>query len=177
MASPYQPSLLRLVHGLTGLGVLGAWISGLLSYSAYDGRWGKLPVQPPGDWIEWHGHLGLVMLVPAIALALYSFSLGRRRLGLASNAMPLIALAICLVSGLFMEGEWLEEGHLQATVYSLHLTGWLLLSLSLLAHLAGQLRRGGWPLAGSIVSLAVRPGDSPAAWPAQVWTYLRRTRS
>ena len=91
--------------------------------------------------------------------------------------MPLIALAICLVSGLFMEGEWLEEGHLQATVYSLHLTGWLLLSLSLLAHLAGQLRRGGWPLAGSIVSLAVRPGDSPAAWPAQVWTYLRRTRS
>ena len=177
MASPYQPSLRRLVHGLTGLGVLGAWISGLLSYSAYDGRWGKLPVQPPGDWIEWHGHLGLVMLVPAIALALYSFSLGRRRLGLASNAMPLIALAICLVSGLFMEGEWLEEGHLQATVYSLHLTGWLLLSLSLLAHLAGQLRRGGWPLAGSIVSLAVRPGDSPAAWPAQVWTYLRRTRS
>jgi Kef-type K+ transport system membrane component KefB len=88
MASPYQPSLLRLVHGLTSLGVLGAWVSGVLIYSAYDGRWGKLPIRPPGDWIEWHGHLGLVLLVPAIGLALYSFSLGRQRLGRASNAMP-----------------------------------------------------------------------------------------
>jgi hypothetical protein len=114
--------------------------------------------------------------VPAIGLALYSFSLGRQRLGRASNALPLIALAIALVSGLFMEGDWLEEGQLQATVYSLHLTGWLLLSLSLVAHLAGLLRRGGWPLAGSIVSLAVRPGDGPTAWPAQLWTYLRRSR-
>jgi hypothetical protein len=90
--------------------------------------------------------------------------------------MPLFALALTLVSGVFMEGDWLEEGHLQATVYSLHLTGWLLLSLSLVAHLAGLLRRGGWPLAGSIVSLAVRPGDGPTAWPAQLWTYLRRSR-
>jgi hypothetical protein len=116
------------------------------------------------------------MLVPAIGLALYSFSLGRQRLGRASNAMPLIALAIALVSGVFMEGDWLEEGQLQDTVYSLHLTGWLLLSLSLVAHLAGLLRRGGWPLAGSIVSLAVRRGDGPGAWPGQLWTYLRRSR-
>jgi Kef-type K+ transport system membrane component KefB len=147
MASPYQPSLLRLVHGLTSLGVLGAWVSGVLIYSAYDGRWGKLPFQPPGDWIEWHGQLGLLLLVPAIGLALYSFSLGRQRLGRASNAMPLIALVISLVSGLFMEGEWLEERQLQATVYSLHLMGWLLLSLSLVAHLVGLVHRTGKPVA------------------------------
>ena len=176
MASPYQPSLLRLVHGGTGIGVLGAWVSGVLIYSAYDGRWGKLPFQPAGDWIEWHGYLGLVLLLPAIGLALYSVSLGRQRLGRASNAMPLIALALTLVSGVFMEGDWLEGGHLQATVYSLHLTGWFLLSLSLLAHLAGLLRRGGWPLAGSILSLAVRRGDGPGAWPSQLGSYLRRAR-
>ena len=145
MASPYQPSLLRLLHGFTSFGVLGAWVSGVLIYSAYDGRWGKLPIQPPGDWIEWHGYLGLVLLVPAIGLALYSFSLGRQRLGRASNALPLIALALALVSGLLMEGDWLEEGQLQATVYSLHLTGWLLLSVSVVAHVAGLVRRGGWP--------------------------------
>ncbi len=176
MASPYQPSLLRLVHGGTGIGVLGAWVSGVLIYSAYDGRWGKLPFQPAGDLIEWHGYLGLVLLLPAIGLALYSVSLGRQRLGRASNAMPLIALALSLVSGVFMEGDWLEEGHLQATVYSLHLTGWFLLSLSLLVHLAGLLRRGGWPLAGSILSLAVRRGDGPGAWPSQLGSYLRRAR-
>jgi len=44
------------------------------------------------------------------------------------------------------------------------------------AHLAGQLRRGGWPLAGSILRLAVRPGDRPGAWPGQLGSYLRRLR-
>ena len=44
--APYQPSLLRLLHGVTALLVLGAWLSGLFVYSRYDGRWGRLPFTP-----------------------------------------------------------------------------------------------------------------------------------
>ena len=44
MPRPYQPSLLRLLHGPTALLVPLAWITGLLAYSAHDGRFGRLPL-------------------------------------------------------------------------------------------------------------------------------------
>ena len=44
MPRPYQPSLLRLLHGATALLALAAWLSGLVVYSSFDGRWGRLPL-------------------------------------------------------------------------------------------------------------------------------------
>jgi len=52
---PYQPSLLRALHGCSALAVLGCW--------------GRLLLQLPGDWIDIHGSLGVVLLPFAVWLA------------------------------------------------------------------------------------------------------------
>jgi uncharacterized iron-regulated membrane protein len=61
MPRPYQPSLLRLLHGATALLALAAWLSGLVVYSSFDGRWGRLPLNLAGDWIDIHGSLGVIL--------------------------------------------------------------------------------------------------------------------
>ena len=68
---PYQPSLLRLLHGATALLVPLTWCTGVLVYSAEDGRWGRLPFTLPGDWIDIHGTVG-------VALWPIAFNLGDR---------------------------------------------------------------------------------------------------
>ncbi len=50
MPRPYQPSLLRLLHGGTALLVPLAWLTGLLVYSTDDGRFGRLPFTLAGEW-------------------------------------------------------------------------------------------------------------------------------
>ena len=79
MPRPYQPSLLRLLHGGTAFLTLGSWISGLFVYSLHDGRWGRLPFAPPGEWIDLHGSIGVALLPLAVLFGLYAFSLGRQR--------------------------------------------------------------------------------------------------
>ncbi len=59
-ATPYQPSLLRLLHGVTALVVPLAWLSGLVVLINHDGRWVQLPAVP-GDWIDVHGTIGVVL--------------------------------------------------------------------------------------------------------------------
>ena len=73
---PYQSSLLRALHGCSALAVLGCWLTGLVVYGRYDGRWGRLPLQLPGDWIDIHGSLGVVLLPFAVLLAVYACTLG-----------------------------------------------------------------------------------------------------
>jgi hypothetical protein len=38
-----------------------AWLSGFVVYSNRDGRWGRLPWQASGDWIDIHGSLGVLL--------------------------------------------------------------------------------------------------------------------
>lgn len=52
MQAPYQPSLLRLLHGATSLLVAGAWLSGLVLLLTLDRRWGSLPLDLPGEWVD-----------------------------------------------------------------------------------------------------------------------------
>lgn len=167
MAAPYQPSLLRLLHGLTALLVLLCWLTGLAVYSQFDGRWGALSLPLPAA-IDVHGSLGLLLKLVALPFLLYAVTLGRSRLRRAANAIPLLALLISLGSGWWMNEQWLRRGELHHAVYHLHLLGWLLLSAAVLWHLLAQLRRGGLPLALSMLRLHRRPGDSPRHWPAQV---------
>ena len=47
-----QPSLLRLLHGATSLLVAGAWLSGLVLLLTLDRRWGSLPLDLPGEWVD-----------------------------------------------------------------------------------------------------------------------------
>lgn len=174
MARPYQPSLLRLLHGGTALLVLGCWLSGLFVYSRYDGRWGRLPFTPAGDWIDIHGLIGVGLLVLALPFVGYAFTLGRSRLRRLTNSLTLAVLAVALGTGKLMEEDWLREGQLDHVVYALHLLGWLLIVLAVLVHVGDSLRLGGWPLLNSMASPALKKGDLPGDWPAQVGRFLRR---
>ncbi|MCP9818573.1 hypothetical protein KBZ18_03580 [Synechococcus sp. Cruz-9H2] len=108
MARPYQPSLLRLLHGTTAAGVL-------------------------------------------------------------------LPLAMAIGTGKLMQEDWLRQGNLSQLVYSLHLIAWGVMAMAVLAHLAGVLARGGWPLAGSMASLRLKAGDRPADWPRQLAKAVRRS--
>jgi MFS family permease len=168
MPRPYQPSLLRLLHGATALLVLAAWLSGMAVYSLHDGRWGRLPIIPAGDWVDLHGTAGVLLLPVAVLFAAYALTLGRRRLQRPSNALALGAVTLAIGSGKLMNEDWLRRGELHHWVYGLHLLAWLLVAGAVMLHLAGVLQRGGWPLAGSMLSWRLRSGDQPRHWLAQL---------
>lgn len=177
MARPYQPSLLRLLHGGTALLVFAAWASGLVVYSRFDGRWGRLPFTPPGEWIDIHGTAGVVLLVVAVLFGLYALTLGWRRLRRPANLLPLLALALAVGSGKLMQEDWLREGELSHAVYSVHLLAWLALGLAVLSHLGSLWQLGGPPLLRSMLSLRARVGDLPGDWPSQILAPLQRRKS
>jgi hypothetical protein len=168
MPRPYQPSLLRLLHGATALLVPLAWFTGLLVYSSHDGRFGRLPFALPGAWIDIHGSFAVLLWPIAALFGLYALSLGRARLRQPANALALLALALAVGSGKLMEEDWLREGQLNQPVYSVHLLAWLLLALAVSLHVAAILRRGGLPLARSMASVQLRSGDLPGDWLDQI---------
>ena len=175
-ARPYQPSLLRLLHGsMAGLVPL-AWLSGLLVYSRFDGRWGRLFVQPDGDWIDLHGTVGVLLWPLALLFGLYALTLGRARLNRVANAVALLALALAVGSGKLMNEDWLRDGQLDHVVYSLHLLAWVLVAFAVLWHVGSVLLRGGSPLARSMVAFSLNSNDRPRHWPAQVRGWLERRR-
>jgi hypothetical protein len=170
MPRPYQPSLLRLLHGLTALLVPLAWLTGLLVYSSYDARFGRLPFTLPGEWIDIHGTVGVLLWPLALLFGLYALTAGHARLRQPANALALLALALAVGSGKLMQEDWLRDGQLQHLVYSVHLLAWLLIGLAVALHISAVLQRGGWPLARSMASLQIRPGDLPGNW----WDQIRR---
>ena len=77
---PYQPFLLRCLHGLTGIFLILAMISAFWTYNTYDGRWGTLPL-PRFEEIEGiHGTFGLYTLLIFPAFVFYAFHRGHQRL-------------------------------------------------------------------------------------------------
>jgi hypothetical protein len=176
MARPYQPSLLRLLHGVIALLVPLAWLTGLLVYSRYDGRWGRLPLTLAGDWIELHGTVGVLLWPLTLLFGLYALGPGGARLRRPANAFALGALALAVGSGKLMEEEWLRQGELQHLVYGVHLLAWVLIAVAVLCHLGGVLRLGGLPLARSMFHPAIQRGDQPGDWPIQLLRWWRRGR-
>jgi hypothetical protein len=174
MARPYQPSLLRLLHGATALLVLGAWITGFLVYNRFDGRWGRLPLALGGDWIDIHGTAAVMLWPVALIFALYALTLGRQRLRHPANAIALLALALAVGSGKLMVEDWLEDGELNHAVYTVHLMAWLAVAAAVLSHIGAVLTRGGRPLASSMASLTMRPGDQPRDWLGQIRRHFTR---
>lgn len=173
---PYQPSLLRLLHAASGALVLLAWLSGLLVYSQFDGRWGRLPFQLPGEWVDIHGSIGVLLWPVALLFALYAVSAGRPQLRHPANAAVLAALLLAVGSGKLMEEDWLREGQFARPVYAVHLFAWLAMAMAVLSHATAVLRRGGLPLARSMASLSVRANDRPGHWPSQLLRPWRRGR-
>ncbi|MFN5193808.1 MAG: cytochrome b/b6 domain-containing protein [Cyanobacteriota bacterium] len=168
MPRPYQPSLLRLLHGATALLVPLAWITGLLVYSAHDGRFGRLPFTLPGAWIDIHGTVAVVLWPVALLFGLYALTAGRARLRQPANATALFALVVAVGSGKLMQEDWLRNGQFDHLIYGIHLLAWLLMALAVSVHLSAVLKRGGWPLARSMASLQCRPGDRPGNWVDQI---------
>lgn len=173
MPRPYQPSLLRLLHGTMILLVPLAWLSGFLVYSNYDGHWGRLGWSVPGEWIDIHGTIGVLLWPLALLFGLCALSIGRARLNQAANAAALLGLTLAVGSGKLMKEDWLRNGQLDHIVYSLHLLAWLLIAGAVFWHLAAVMRKGGTALATSVFQLKVRNNDLPQHWPRQVWRWLR----
>ena len=168
MPRPYQPSLLRLLHGATALLVPLAWLTGLVVYSRYDWRFGRLPFTFAGEWIDIHGTVGVLLWPLAILFALYAITAGRLRLRQPANALALLALILAAGSGKLVQEDWLRDGQLHHLVYSVHLLAWLLIPLAVTLHLVAVLRLGGLPMARSMASVQLRPGDLPGNWFDQI---------
>ncbi len=174
MPRPYQPSLLRLLHGVTVVLVSGAWLTGFLVYNRFDGRWGRLPLAMSGDWIDIHGTVAVVLWPLALVFTAYALTLGRSRLRQPANLFALLALVLAVGSGKLMQEDWLEDGELGHGVYAVHLLAWLTVAGAVVNHIGSVLARGGKPLAASMASLKMHPHDQPRDWLGQVRRHFHR---
>ena len=192
-SSPYQPLLLRLLHGATGIATILAIITAYWTYDTYDGRLIQfLPKFPEIEGI--HGTLGLCSLLLLPLFVLYACHRGARRLiapdslgklrhldkpiGWYSlhrvvNTVSLIALTLAVVSGKMMDEKWLPKGELDHPWYYVHVASWVILLLCVAAHVLVNVRVGGMSLLLSVWRWQYRAQDSPAKWLAQIKTWWR----
>lgn len=175
---PYQPLLLRLLHGIHAVLALAAAITGFWMYNTWDGRFGQLPL-PKEDPDSYFVHLGfgnnLYLILPVFAV--YSLWTGRRRLVQPDslhqlkqvgqtiwwytlhrmvNTGLLLTITVALISGRLTIHKGLLNGILSDPWYNLHLVAWLVLVLLFVAHLLMIVKVGGVPLLLSIFDLKLR---------------------
>jgi Prokaryotic cytochrome b561 len=184
-SAPYQPLLLKILHGVSVMLAIAAMITGFLVYNTFDGRFGKIPIPRISPIIDIHGTFAVCFFVVFPVLALYSFHAGNRRLlqkdslqnltqvgrpiwwvslQRMANTLMLMAALISVLSGRMMQEEWLPTGQLNHSWYYLHLIGWVVIVCCLAIHILMSSKVGGVPLLLSIFSWNVRPEDSPEQW-------------
>lgn len=180
-SSPYQPLLLRVLHGASAILTLCALVTGFWVYNTYDQRWGSLPLPKLDDIQGLHGTISLTFLLLLPVFALYSFHIGHRRLiqeqslsqlkqigqpigwialHRVANTLLLLSATFAVVSGRMMKEEWLPAGELNRFWYLAHLLAWLGVGLSVALHLLLSAKIGGVPLLFSIWSWRVQAADS-----------------
>lgn len=194
-SKPYQPLVLRLLHGITILLVIGAVITGFLVYDSWDGRFGKLGITLQNrDLIDIHGTFGFFFFPMMIIFTIYSIRVGYKRLVQAdslnnltkigkpiwwyslqrlANTLMLIAALVALVSGKFQDENWLPQGEMNHAWYYIHLIGWCLVVVSIAIHILMSAKVGGVPLILSMFDNKIRPEDNPKLWPEKVKTWLK----
>ncbi|MEK0180123.1 cytochrome b/b6 domain-containing protein [Microcoleus anatoxicus] len=167
-SKPYQPLLLRLLHGVNAAIALGAIITAFWVYNTYDGRFGKVALPQIPDIIGIHGTFGKLLILGIVpGFALYSFHRGQKRLiqpdslGKLTqfgkpiwwytlhrivNTLMLVAMSFSIASGSMVKEEWLPAGELTKVWYYLHASGWIVLVLCLAMHLLMSAKVGGLPL-------------------------------
>lgn len=184
-SAPYQPLLLRILHGASGILAIGAIITGFLVYNTFDRRFGEIPLPKIEPIQDIHGTLGLFFLILLPVFALYSFHAGQKRLiqpdtlsqltqvnkpiwwvslQRVTNTFMLIASVLAVISGRMMKEEWLPIGELYHIWYSLHLTAWVVMVCCLAIHLLMSIKVGGATLILSMFSGKFRPEDHPNGW-------------
>ena len=184
-SQPYQPFLLRILHGLTALFAIAAMITAFWTYDTYDGRWGRIPLPKFRDIEGIHGTFGLWTLLIFPLFVLYAFERGQRRLIQADsfnkltqfgkpvwwytwhrlvNTLSLFGLTFALFSGKMMDEKWLPQGELDRAWYYAHLVSWLILFACIALHLLMSIKVGGTPLILSMTHWRFRSKDSPNLW-------------
>ncbi|MDX2239851.1 MAG: cytochrome b/b6 domain-containing protein [Leptolyngbyaceae cyanobacterium bins.302] len=196
---PYQPLLLRILHGLTGLFLVAAILTAFWTYDTYDGRWGRIPLPSYRDIEGVHGTFGLWTLLIFPAFVIYAFHRGQKRLvqpdsfitltqvgkpiwwytlNRFTNTFALLALTFALFSGKMMDETWLPKGELNHAWYYAHLNGWVIMVAAIALHLLMNVKVGGAPLLLSMLNWQFRDKDSPKLWAvhlSQWWTSLRKS--
>jgi hypothetical protein len=184
-SQPYQPLLLRILHGLTGLFAIAAIATAYWTYDVYDGRWGRIPL-PKFTAIEGiHGTFGLWTLLIFPLFVIYAFNRGQRRLiqpdSLAKltqfgkpiwwfslhrsvNTLCILAVTFAVFSGKMMDEKWLPKGELNHTWYYAHLIAWSILVVAIALHFLMSIKVGGIPLILSMLHGKIRSQDSPLLW-------------
>ena len=191
---PYQPLLLRLVHGLTALFLILAMITAYWTYDVYDGRWGHIPL-PKFEEIEGiHGTFGLWTLLIFPLLVFYGFHQGKKRLIQANtfsnlthinqkgwsyhlhrviNTFMLISLTFAVFTGKMMDEKWLPNGELDHVWYSVYLLSWVILFFSLGYHLLISAKIGGFGFFVSMFNWLYKPQDNPKLWKNHLINYTQ----
>jgi cytochrome b subunit of formate dehydrogenase len=184
-AYPYQPVLLRILHGVAAVLLVLALISGFLIYNTYDKRWGSLSLPTIGDIQGIHGTITLMFLLFLPVFALYSFHIGYRRLVQEqsfsqlkqlgnpvwwisvqrfANTLMLLAATFAVVTGRMMKEEWLTAGEIHRQWYLAHLVAWVCVFISLALHLLMGAKVGGFPLLVSMFNWTIRGEDTSLSW-------------
>jgi hypothetical protein len=192
-AAPYQPLLLKILHGVSGILAIAAIITGFLVYNSFDGRFGRIPIPRIEAIIDIHGTFAVFFFVVFPAFALYSFHAGNKRLlpknslqnltqvgrpiwwvnlHKIANTLMLMAALFAVLSGRMMQEAWLPSGQLNHTWYILHLISWVIIVFCLAMHILMSTKVGGAPLLLSIFSSNVRPEDSPKKWSTRLRNWL-----
>jgi len=182
---PYQPVLLRILHGIAAVLVILALISGFLIYNTYDKRWGSFALPTIENIQGIHGTISLMFLLFLPVFALYSFHIGYRRLAQEqsfsqlkqlgkpvwwtsvhrfANTLMLLAATFAVVTGRMMKEEWLPAGEIYHQWYLAHLMAWVSVFISLALHLLMGAKVGGVPLLVSMFSWKIRDEDTLLSW-------------
>ncbi|BAZ43162.1 hypothetical protein NIES4102_01590 [Chondrocystis sp. NIES-4102] len=184
-SSPYQPLLLRILHGLIGITAIAAIITAYWTYDVYDGRWGKISLPEYAEIEGIHGTFGLWTLLILPLFIVYAFNLGQNKLIQSNslsklsalgkpiwwyslhrlvNTISLLAITFAVFSGKMMDEKWLPQGELNHTWYYAHLISWIILTACLILHLLMNIKIGGIPLILSMFHWRYRSQDSPNLW-------------
>ncbi|BAY85311.1 hypothetical protein NIES267_48100 [Calothrix parasitica NIES-267] len=184
-SQPYQPLLLRILHGLIGLFTIAAIITAYWTYDVYDGRWGSIPLPKFMEIEGIHGTFGLWTLLIFPLFAIYAFHRGQGRLiqtdsfkKLANfgkpiwwynlhrliNTLSILAVTFAVFSGKMMNEKWLPQGELNHSWYYAHLISWLVLVICIAFHVLMSIKVGGIPLILSMLNLRFRSKDNPSLW-------------
>ena len=196
-SGPYQPLLLRILHGLTGLFVVAAILTAYWTYNTYDGRWGRIPL-PQFEEIEGiHGTFGLFALLVFPLFVLYAFHRGQKRiiqsdsltkltqigkpiwwytLHRLTNTLAILALTFAVFSGKMMDEKWLPQGELNHSWYYAHLISWVVMVACIALHLLMSAKVGGFPLLLSMLNWRFYAKDSPVHWSKHIFKWWQNLR-
>ncbi len=194
-SQPYQPLLLRILHGITSLLAIAAIVTAFWTYDIYDGRWGRIYLPEFTEIEGIHGTFGLCTLLIFPLFVIYAFNRGQHRLIQTNtlgkltqygkpiwwytlhrlvNTFSILALTFAVFSGKMMDEKWLPEGELDRVWYNAHLVSWLILVICILLHLLMNIRVGGVSLIVSMVNWRFRSEDSPRLWRRHFSTWRDR---